>query len=624
MGIVQNTALMQPDCAPALLGEILVANGALDPGHLARALEIQTRQDAPLGSILVAQDFIRPSDLLWALSEQTGLQIVDLEAAPPDIPLVLRFGPETCLKHKIIPWKTTDGVLVVAVANPRNIARNPPPILAEQGPYRLVLASEEAIRRQIEIAAGRYFADRANTRCPTEFSCRNAKIRINPFALFVILEVVVFGGLVAPAAILWVICGWMMLYLMAQIVLRVIALAVDFRERRRGPDSPTPPLPRSGKLPQVSILIPLYREAEILPFLIERLARTTYPKELLEFCLVLEEDDTVTKERLKHLDIPRWMRAITVPEASLKTKPRAMNYALAFCKGDIIGIYDAEDAPDTDQIHRIVAKFDQCGPEVACVQAYLDFYNTTQTWLARCFTIEYAIWFRLILQGMERLRLPVPLGGTSVYFRRNVLEEIGLWDAHNVTEDADLGFRLSRLGYRTAFEPSVTHEEANCYLAPWVKQRSRWLKGYAITWLTHMRAPLRLWRDLGTKGFVVFHVLLLGTISSFALAPMLWAFWLIAIGFVPSIYALLPPPVWIGIWTVFFTAEALQALIGIIALSKRGTGDMWPWVFTMPFYLPLGTVAAIKAGHELVRDPYFWDKTTHGLSLNQNAVHHRP
>ena len=140
-------------------------------------------------------------------------------------------------------------------------------------------------------------------------------------------------------------------------------------------------------------------------------------------------------------------------------------------------------------------------------------------WLSRCFTIEYATWFRVILPGLARMGLPIPLGGTTLFFRRTILDRLGGWDAHNVTEDADLGIRLARHGYRTELIPTTTYEEANCRPWPWVRQRSRWLKGYAVTWAVHMRNPARLWRDLGPWRFFGVQVLFVGTLSQFITAP---------------------------------------------------------------------------------------------------------
>jgi cellulose synthase/poly-beta-1,6-N-acetylglucosamine synthase-like glycosyltransferase len=98
----------------------------------------------------------------------------------------------------------------------------------------------------------------------------------------------------------------------------------------------------------------------------------------------------------------------------------------------------------------------------------------------------------------------LPLGGTTLFFRRHILEELGGWDAHNVTEDADLGVRLARKGYKTELVSTVTYEEANCKAWPWVKQRSRWLKGFLITYFVHMRRPRRLLSDLGLRRFFGF------------------------------------------------------------------------------------------------------------------------
>ncbi len=215
----------------------------------------------------------------------------------------------------------------------------------------------------------------------------------------------------------------------------------------------------------------------------------------------------------------------------LTTKPRAMNYALDFCRGEIIGVWDAEDAPVKDQIEHVVSRFAQAPPEVVCLQGILDYYNPRTNWLARCFTIEYASWFRVVLPGIARMGLVVPLGGTTLFFRRDKLEELGGWDAHNVTEDADLGVRLCRAGYRTELIDTVTYEEANCRPWAWVKQRSRWLKGFMVTYLVHMRNPRQLLADLGPVAVPrPFRRFLSAPSAQFLLAPVLWSFWLILLG----------------------------------------------------------------------------------------------
>ncbi len=332
------------------------------------------------------------------------------------------------------------------------------------------------------------------------------------------------------------------------------------------------------RLPRISILVPLYQEREIANRLIRRLERLNYPRELLDICLIVEQDDTVTQAALGAANLPRWMRKIMVPRAELKTKPRAMNYALDFCKRAIIGVYDAEDALEPDQLHKIVRRFEQAGPETACLQGVSDFYNTRTNWVSRCFTIEYATRFRVILPGLLRFGFVIPLGGTTVFFRRDVLEEIGSWDAHNVTEDADLGVRLARRGYQTELIATLTEEEANCRVWPWVRQRSRWLKGYAITWAVHMRSPKKLQKDLGPWRLFGIQLVFIGALSKFLLAPFLWTFWALPLGFSHPLAGTMSPTAIYLLTSLFFASELVSMTTGIIALAPDRHRRLWLWV----------------------------------------------
>jgi glycosyltransferase XagB len=307
------------------------------------------------------------------------------------------------------------------------------------------------------------------------------------------------------------------------------------------------------------------------------------------------------------------MRVVVVPEGQVKTKPRALNHAFDHARGAIIGVYDAEDAPEPDQLRRVVERFQRSGPEVACLQGVLDYYNPCTNWLSRCFTIEYAAWFRLVLPGLARLGLVVPLGGTTLFFRREVLDRLGAWDAHNVTEDADLGIRLARHGYRTELIDAVTLEEANCRALPWVKQRSRWIKGYMMTWVVHMRSPQLLWRQLGPRGFLGFQALFLGTIAQFLLAPLLWSFLLLPFGYHHPLYEALPVAAVWAIAAAFFLSEVTNIVIGALGLGRTRHGLSRIWVLTLQLYYPLASLAAYKGLVELATRPFYWDKTTHGL-----------
>jgi cellulose synthase/poly-beta-1,6-N-acetylglucosamine synthase-like glycosyltransferase len=359
-------------------------------------------------------------------------------------------------------------------------------------------------------------------------------------------------------------------------------------------------------------MVALYRESNIASRLTARLSKLDYPRQLLDILLVVEADDQLTREALSKTNLPGWMRVVVVPNGAVKTKPRALNYALDHCRGSIIGVYDAEDAPEPDQIRKVVDRFYQRGPEVVCLQGSLDYYNPNTNWIARCFTIEYASWFRLFLPGIERLGLAIPLGGTTLFFRRRALEELGGWDAQNVTEDADLGIRLFRHGYRTELIETTTFEEANCRSFPWIKQRSRWIKGYMMTWLTHMRDPRMLWCQLGAWQFIGFQVQFLGSFAQTLLAPLLWSLWIIPFGLNHPLAVAMGP----NGFTSLYIAMSVTTLLGIafdMEGLRRSQHKMNPlWVLTLMIYHPLATFAAYKALWELMTKPFYWDKTSHG------------
>ena len=355
-----------------------------------------------------------------------------------------------------------------------------------------------------------------------------------------------------------------------------------------------------------------------------RLSKLTYPKCLLDVLLVIEEADDTTQNMLARIDLPPWIRPVVVPDCQPRTKPRAMNYALDFCEGEIIGVYDAEDAPAPDQITQVVRRFQSLPPDVACIQGVLDYYNPRQNWLARCFTIEYATWFRLILPGISQLGWAIPLGGTTLFFRRAILEHLGGWDAHNVTEDADLGFRLARHGYRTEMLATVTDEEANCRPWAWIRQRSRWLKGYMTTYIVHMRRPGLLIRQLGPWKFLGFQAHFVTALSQFLLAPVLWSFWLVLFGFAHPLDPFISRDLMIGLGSGFLVIEVINITIHASAVAGRRHRHLLPWTPTMHFYTPLGAVAAYKAVYELAVKPYFWDKTQHGFATTgPEKMNHR-
>lgn len=594
------------------LGRILQDMGVLSPENLMKALEIQAQQAGALGDILVARGMISDADLTAALSRQFSTACFTADSPPPDPALIDRFGVHRCLAIDCVPWRIAGDVTIVATAHPARFARHRRALEHVFGPVAMVIISQTDLHQTITRLRKNRLKLWAETCVSEQQSCRSLLGGRLGRVLCGIFLALLLGVLILPA---WVLTGLTLMtavVLIASSVLKLAALLANLRRSLpRAPQSPTVTQIAHRK-PIVSVMVPLFKEPDVIPRLINRLSRLTWHRDLLDILLVVEEHDHATRAALARQTLPRWMRVILVPDAKLKTKPRALNFAMLFARGSIIGVYDAEDAPEPDQIHRVVRCFQQGPDNLACVQGVLDFYNSRANWLSRCFTIEYAVWFRVILPGIQRLGLAVPLGGTTLFFRRDILEQLGGWDAHNVTEDADLGIRLARHGYFTQLLPTVTYEEANCHPLAWVKQRSRWLKGYAVTWLVHMREPRLLWRQLGPKRFWGVQVMFLGTLVQSTFAPLLWSFWLILIGLGHPLQSTLGQPVLIVLAVAFFAAEVIGFAIAWIALRAHGHRYLRWWILTLPGYFPLAVLAVYKALWEIVTAPFYWDKTPHG------------
>lgn len=375
-------------------------------------------------------------------------------------------------------------------------------------------------------------------------------------------------------------------------------------------------------LPIYSILVPLYKEANVLPHFIESINQLDYPKEKLDILLLLEEDDTETIRQARSFELPPQFRLVIVPPSSPKTKPKACNYGLSLAKGEFIVIYDAEDRPEPMQLKRAYLALRKSGNNIGCVQAKLNYFNPHDNLLTRFFTAEYSLWFDVILPGLQSIKTTIPLGGTSNHFRTQLLRDLHGWDAFNVTEDADLGTRLFNAGYQTAIIDSTTLEEANNNLANWVRQRSRWLKGYMQTYLVHMRHPLTLWRKQGIHA-LLFNLIVGGKISFILINPFLWV---MTIGYF-ALYAYMGPFIESIYPTVVFYMAITSLVVGnfvalynyMIGCAKRGHWDLVKYVYLIPIYWLMISYAAAIALWQLIIKPHYWEKTLHGLHLEYVA-----
>ena len=366
--------------------------------------------------------------------------------------------------------------------------------------------------------------------------------------------------------------------------------------------------------PIYSVLVPMYKEPEVVPQMVRGLSELDYPLDRLDVQLLLEEDDEATLAAARATPMPPGFRVTVVPPSFPRTKPKACNIGLGLARGEYLVIYDAEDRPDRDQLKKAVLAFEAAPPRTACVQSRLNFYNPRQNLLTRFFAGDYSAWFDLQLPGLSALGAVIPLGGTSNHFRTAVLRELLGWDAYNVTEDCDLGVRLCRAGYATAMMDSTTWEEACSSVPFWIRQRTRWIKGYIQTWFVHMRRPFRLLRDLGPRNFLHFQMLVGGGTLAALLNPVFWTLALLWFLVHPAgLDRLFPGPVFaIGAFCLF--AGNFLFVYTILLGCYRRNQDRLLWANLLaPLYWVLMSIAAWRAFFQFFRNPFLWEKTQHAL-----------
>lgn len=366
-------------------------------------------------------------------------------------------------------------------------------------------------------------------------------------------------------------------------------------------------------LPTYTILVPLYREALVLPRLVEYLSRLDYPADKLDIQLLMEEDDQLTQDACAALKLPPQFHPVVVPHSLPKTKPKACNYGLYTSTADLLVIFDAEDRPEPDQLRKAVAAFRALPDHIVCLQAKLNFYNQRHNLLTRWFTSEYSVWFDLFLPGLTGSGWPIPLGGTSNHFKVQPLKDVGGWDPFNVTEDCDLGMRLHKHGLGAAMINSTTWEEANGNFLSWFRQRSRWVKGYLQTYLVHMRHPLRLASQLGPGAFFSFQMTIGGSVACFLLNPVYWL--MTAVWFAThsaTIAALFPPVIYALGTFCLLVANFVFIYITVIGCLNRGYYDLVKYAVLTPLYWLMMSWGAYKATAQLITRPHYWEKTDHG------------
>lgn len=369
------------------------------------------------------------------------------------------------------------------------------------------------------------------------------------------------------------------------------------------------------ELPTYTVLVPVFREANIVHQLVGNLGRLDYPVHRLEVLILVEEEDDETLRAIEASDTPSHFTVVIVPKGRPQTKPRACNVGLSMATGEYLVIYDAEDAPEPLQLKKVVIAFRNAGEGTAVMQASLNYFNAHENALTRMFTLEYSYWFDYMLTGLDVDGLPIPLGGTSNHFRTEVLRELGGWDPFNVTEDADLGIRASALGHQVGIVDSVTMEEANTSIPNFIRQRSRWIKGYMQTTLVHARSPLTLIGEVGLRRFLGFLLLIAGTPLTFLGVIPLLAITVVTWALPEDLVSSLFPPLALALTLLnFLLGSGLIVYLNMLGPFKRGAFELVPWALLNPLYWILHSIASYKALWQLIVRPHYWEKTAHGLT----------
>lgn len=417
------------------------------------------------------------------------------------------------------------------------------------------------------------------------------------------------AAVVAPVIAAYTLQLMLAFVFLSWVALRLLGLFIT-------PASTTTSRQRDEQLPVYTVVAALYREASSVEQLVSAIRHLDYPPEKLDVKLVLEPDDHETRAAITRLDLPATFEVIVAPDVGPRTKPKALNVALPFARGRFVVVYDAEDRPEPGQLRCAIETFAAGDDRLGCLQARLTIDNTADGWLAAYFTAEYAGQFDVFLPGVAALRLPLPLGGSSNHFRTTMLRKLHGWDSYNVTEDADLGMRLARFGYHSGVIDSTTYEEAPSAIGPWLRQRTRWFKGWLQTWLVHMRSPIRLLRDLGPASFVAFQLMVVGNVLAALVHPVFFGL---------LIYGVVTGSLWSGdgigtalmlavVGTTAISGFVASVVLGCVGLARRGLlREAWVLLLT-PIHWMLLSWAAWRALYQLIRDPYRWEKTEHGLA----------
>lgn len=606
--------------------DVILRHGLATVDDVERAREIATRTGSRPATLLLADGTVRLDDLSRALAEAWGVPFVDLTTTPWDHTLVTRFEPERLVGERWFPLRAPPGrPVVVATADAPTPERRRAIESQVGAPVELVATTAWDVQDAVLRAFRNEILDEASLGLWRRHPDRSARIvvtRAQRLVVVLLLVVLVAGLVVYTAGTMEVIVAVVSFGFLVSVAFKFVVCLVGAGQERVDEisDADVAALDETD-LPVFTVLVPVFREANVVGHLVSNLAALDYPRDRLQILLLLEEGDDETIAAAKAARPPASITLRIVPAGPPQTKPKACNVGLFFARGEYLVIFDAEDRPDPDQLKKAVIAFRRGGDSMVCVQGALNYWNADENALTRLFTLEYSFWFDYMLPGLDHLGLPIPLGGTSNHFRTDALRQLGGWDPFNVTEDADLGIRASATGHRVGVIRSTTFEEANRAYGNFIRQRSRWIKGYMQTALVHLRHPGELVRTVGWIEAIAFGLLIGGTPLTFLFTPPLLVLLIVSLVVdSASITTFMSGWVlWAGLANLL-AGNALMVYVSMMGAFRRRRYRLVAWALLNPAYWLLHSFASYKALWQLVVKPHFWEKTEHGLSTHAEAV----
>ncbi len=605
------------------VAQSLLEHDAITREQYARANEIQRVSGGELGWIMASEGMITRLALYNALAEVHGLPLArDIERLRThiDVGLLAKLHCDEALRHQFVPFKLRDGMLTIITSMPGS---------AQTHAFALERFNATGIS---EILVTDLDLSSMAARCYRDDVIESAVMRNferNPEQsarrVFTVPQLLLFGGFLVALivwayfdirnALIFVLVLFQVLFLVNAAFKLMLAAFGSRNEVKQPITAAEIAALNEPDLPVYTVLVPVYHEPEVVHLLIGALNKVDYPHHKLDVLLLLEEDDLVTLEAAKLARPPANWRIITVPNRQPRTKPKACNFGLFFARGKYLVIYDAEDIPEADQLKCAVVAFQKHSNDYVCFQAALNYFNANENFLTRMFTLEYSYWFDYLVPGLDLLRLPIPLGGTSNHFDVEKLRTLGGWDPFNTTEDADLGIRSCVERYKVGFINSTTFEEANSNLGNWLRQRSRWIKGYMQTWLVFSRRPVALIKSIGWKNFLAFNLFVGGTPAAQLAVMPLWLLFIVWLITRTQTFAqLFPDAVLYVALGNFLIGNFLGIYLNMIAVYFRRNYALMPYALLNPIYWVLASIASYKALWQLFVKPFYWEKTQHGIS----------